>query len=186
MAIDTTINGKAVSLTAEPDTPLALGDSRGARAYRHQIWLRYRGLRGLFGACGRRNHPVVQRTGERCRGEINHHHRRPEKARTARSTPCRQHGSRAGAAMRVLPVGPDHGRSRAYPEKRQADRRADRRGDDQHLPLRHLPAHPQGHPRRNRAGRNRCRRSRMMADNPTLEMEPAVPAKRKASSGAPS
>ena len=33
----------------------------------------------------------------------------------------------------------------------EADRRRHRRGDHQHLPLRHLPAGPRGHPRRRQA-----------------------------------
>ena len=44
--------------------------------------------------------------------------------------------------MRLLPGRPDHGRRRAAEEEAQADRRRHRRGDDQHLPLRHLSAHP--------------------------------------------
>src|SRR5437867_10048469 len=46
--------------------------------------------------------------------------------------------------MRLLPVRTDHGGRRAAREKAAAERRRYRRGDDQHLPLRHLPAHPRG------------------------------------------
>ena len=48
------------------------------------------------------------------------------------------------AAMRLLPVRPDHGGGGAAQEEPEADRRGHRRGDDQHLPLRHLSAHPRG------------------------------------------
>ena len=50
------------------------------------------------------------------------------------------------AAMRLLPVRPDHGGGGAAEEEAEADRRGHRRGDDQHLPLRHLSAHPRGRP----------------------------------------
>src|SRR5207245_5186918 len=46
--------------------------------------------------------------------------------------------------MRLLPVRTDHGGRRAAQEKPAAERRRYRRGDDQHLPLRHLPARPRG------------------------------------------
>src|SRR5436309_15478128 len=46
--------------------------------------------------------------------------------------------------MRLLPVRADHGGRRSAPEESEAERRRYRRGDDQHLPLRHLPAHPRG------------------------------------------
>ena len=55
------------------------------------------------------------------------------------------------AAMRLLPVRPDHGRRGAAEEEAEADRCRHRRGDDQHLPLRHLPAHPRGRASRCRA-----------------------------------
>src|SRR5690606_38599292 len=54
------------------------------------------------------------------------------------------------AAMRLLPVGPDHVRHGADQEQSRAYRRGHRRGHErQYLPLRHLPAHP----RRHQAGR---------------------------------
>ena len=42
------------------------------------------------------------------------------------------------AAVRLLPERHDHGRGGAAEDEAQADRRRHRRGDDQHLPLRHL------------------------------------------------
>src|SRR6185295_9639900 len=51
------------------------------------------------------------------------------------------------AAMRLLPERYDHGRGGALEGQAQADRRRHRRGDDQHLSLRHLPAGTRGDPR---------------------------------------
>src|ERR1041384_8065648 len=50
--------------------------------------------------------------------------------------------------MRLLRRRPDHGGGGALEREAEADRRRHRRGDDQHLPLRHLPAHPRGDPQR--------------------------------------
>ena len=51
---------------------------------------------------------------------------------------------RAGAAMRLLPVRPDHERGGVAQGQSEAEPRADRRAHDrQHLPLRDLPAHCQ-------------------------------------------
>src|SRR5258706_2068886 len=47
--------------------------------------------------------------------------------------------------MRLLPVGPDHVGDRAPQAEPEAAGRGHRPGDErQHLPLRHLPAHPRG------------------------------------------
>src|SRR5206468_2072213 len=46
------------------------------------------------------------------------------------------------APVRLLPVRADHGGGGAAQEEAEADRPGHRRGDDQYLPLRHLPAHP--------------------------------------------
>ena len=62
------------------------------------------------------------------------------------------------AAVRLLPVGPDHVGGGAAREDAQADRRRHRPRDGrQHLPLRHLPPHPRRDPRRVDAAR--CLRS---------------------------
>src|SRR4051812_30937353 len=52
--------------------------------------------------------------------------------------------------MRLLPVGPDHGRGRAAQEEPVADRCRHQRGDDQYLPLRHVSTHSQGRASRGR------------------------------------
>src|SRR5258708_5385284 len=51
-------------------------------------------------------------------------------------------GGARRAAVRLLPVGPGHGRRRAPEEKSSALGQGNRRGDDQHLPLRDVSAHP--------------------------------------------
>src|SRR5207342_2216352 len=55
------------------------------------------------------------------------------------------------SAMRVLPIGADHGRGRSAQAKAKADRRRHRPRGDQHLPLRHLSAHPGRHSQSGRA-----------------------------------
>src|SRR4051812_4877349 len=57
--------------------------------------------------------------------------------------------------MRLLPVGPDHGGGSTAQEKPGSQRQGHRRSDDQHLPLRNLPAHSRG---RAQGGATRCRR----------------------------
>src|SRR6267154_2565761 len=63
--------------------------------------------------------------------------------------------------MRLLPVRADHGGRRAAPEESEAERRRYRRGDDQHLPLRHLPAHPRGRAQGSRHGQEGLRETTM-------------------------
>ena len=90
---------------------------------------------------------------------------RSPRSRARRSPPSRTSAAEAGgqgraggvdrrerAAVRLLPVGPDHERRGAAGSRtRQAHRcRHRRRHDRQHLPLRHLPAHPRRHPARRR------------------------------------
>src|SRR5712671_2090217 len=59
--------------------------------------------------------------------------------------------------MRLLPVRPDHGGGGSAQEQAEADRRGHRPRDDQHLPVRHLPANSRGDPRRGK----RLREARM-------------------------
>ena len=63
--------------------------------------------------------------------------------------------ARAGrAAMRLLPIGPDHVGQRAARDQAQAQRHGHRRCDEgKHMPLRHLLARSRG----NQAGRQRHR-----------------------------
>src|SRR5712672_3722350 len=76
------------------------------------------------------------------------HHRGPFAQRLA-SHP-ESLGRARRAAMRLLPVRTDHGGRGFAQEEPQADRPGHRSGDDQYLPLRHLPAHS-----RRRASRGR-------------------------------
>ena len=57
------------------------------------------------------------------------------------------------AAVRLLPVGNDHGRRSAAQAPSGADRHADRRSDEQPVSLRHLPPCSRRHPH----GRERLR-----------------------------
>ncbi len=140
MAINFTVNGKAASTDAPPATPL--------------LWVIREGLKltgtkfgcgtGLCGAC------MVHIDGKRafsCQTQVSEVAGKsvttieglsPERVASAAEGLAR----RAGAAMRLLPVGPDHERGRPAQAQSQADARADRRAHErQHLPLRNLPAH---------------------------------------------
>src|SRR5580704_15894007 len=83
------------------------------------------------------------------RRQDRHHHRRAVGRRDA-SGPIGLDRTRR-SAMRILPVGADHGRGRPAQAKTEADRRRHQPRDDQHLSLRHLSAHPGGHSPRGRA-----------------------------------
>ena len=64
---------------------------------------------------------------------------------------CRRPGWRWTCRNAATASAADHGGRGAACSQAQPDRRRHRRGDDQHLPLRHL----QPHPRRDQAGRRR-------------------------------
>ena len=134
------VNGKPASPTHRRQTPL--------------LWVIREGLKltgtkfgcgtGLCGACmvhidGKRAFSC-QTAGLGDRRQVGHHDRRP----VAEFHPSAAEGlaRRAGAAMRLLPVRPDHERGRSAQAKSEADARRDRRAHEhQHLPLRHLSAH---------------------------------------------
>src|ERR1044071_9829369 len=60
---------------------------------------------------------------------------------------------RAGTAVRLLPVGPDHAGGGAAREEQKADARADRAAHGrQYLPLRHLQPDRRGDPARGEGG----------------------------------
>src|SRR5262245_6160396 len=63
------------------------------------------------------------------------------------------------AAMRLLPVGTDHGGGSAAQEEYAAERRRHRRGDDQHLSLRDLPAHSRRRAHGGQYDAKRCARA---------------------------
>src|SRR5882762_5435904 len=112
--------------------------ARRARHDRHEIRLRHGAVRRVYGARRRRAHSRLRHAGVGRGGQENHHHRGD------RRRPRRQRGAgglaRARrAAVRLLPVGADHGRHRPPPPEPEALRCGYRRRDErQHLPLRHL------------------------------------------------
>ena len=155
------INGKVRDVQAEPDTPLLW-------VIREQV-----GLTGTKYGCG------VAACGActvHINGEVQRSCSLPLSAVKASDKIVTIEGLSANsshpvqkawldgrrAAMRLLPVRPDHGRRGAPEEKAEADRCRHRRGDDQHLPLRHVPAHPRGGAsgRRERHQQHARRRSR--------------------------
>src|SRR5256886_276113 len=104
----------------------------------------------MYRAPGWRRHALVRDADRRRGRQARHDDRGP----VAQPLPCGAEGLDRGgcAAVRLLPVGPDHGGRRAARQERQSERRRDRRRDDEHLPLRHIPADPRRHPPRRAAG----------------------------------
>src|SRR5262245_39387514 len=120
-----------------------MGHPRADRADRHQIRLRRCPMRRLLGAHQRRGATLLRDPRRRREGDRpDRHHRGPRGQQLASGAEGLGRGRRA--AMRLLPVRPDHGGGGAAEEKAEADRQGHRRSDDQYLSLRHLPAHPYG------------------------------------------
>src|SRR5512146_1553561 len=125
---------RASSRRRGPGHAAAVGAARPARADRGQVRLRDRRLRRMPGA-----------------------DRRPR--RTGPASAAAGLDRAPGAAVRLLPVRHADGRGRAAGAQPASERRRDRRRDDQHLSLRHLPAGARGDPRRGaRAARKAMRR----------------------------
>ncbi len=148
MAMQLSVNGKSVSVNAEADTPLlwVIRDELGMTGTKFGCGMALCGactvhLDGkpvrscstpLSAAAGKKI-TTIEAIGATTRGQT----------RAAGLAAARR------AAVRLLPVGPDHERGRAAARQTEPDRRRHRRRDGgQHLPLRHLPAHPRGHPQR--------------------------------------
>src|SRR6185295_14913702 len=130
----------------------ALGHPRTGRLDRYEIRLRRRAMRRLLGAHQRCAGALLLHAGGRREGHRqDRHHRGPVGGFFAPRAEGVGDGGRA--AMRLLPVGPDHGGGIAAQAEAEADRRRHRRRDDQYLSLRHLSAHPH-----RRASRSRQRR----------------------------
>src|SRR6266568_451483 len=147
----------------------ALGHPRTCRPHRHQIRLRCCAMRRLLGAHQRRGDallldPALDREGER----QDRHHRGPLGQFLASG--AEGLGERGCAAMRLLPVRPDHGRRGSPQEDPQADRQGHRRSDDQHLPVRHLSAHPRG----GASGRRQSKLARRRSRQPPVMREGAM------------
>ena len=156
------INGKTRNIDVEPDTPLLW-------VIREQVGLtgtKYGCGVAQCGACSVHINGEVQRScplrGQRREAVRPHRdHRGP--VRQPLAPGAEGVGRARRAAMRLLPVRPDHGGRRAAGEDREADRQGHRRGDDQHLPLRHLSAHPRGRAHGGRQARRRQDRHRVPA-----------------------
>src|SRR6266496_4539363 len=129
------------------------GDPRTGRPHRHQVRLRHRAVRSLHRARERRPDAFVLGARERGERRQDHHDRGPRLGQDPAQGAEGVDRSRR-AAMRLLPVGHDHGRGGFTQGEAEADRRRHRREHHQHLPLRHLPAGARSDPRR-RQGRVR-------------------------------
>src|SRR2546430_5290151 len=130
--------------------PAALGAARHARPHRHEVWLRHRAMWRVYRAAGRRGHALVRDADRRRRRQARHDDRGPVSQPLPRGAEGLDRGG--CAAVRLLPIGPDHGRRRAAREERHSERCRHRRRDDEHLPLRHVPADPRRHPPRRATG----------------------------------
>src|SRR5713101_2496153 len=123
----------------------SLGLARPARHERHQVRLRRRAVRRLHRAPGWHPQASLRDAGERRRRPCHHHHR------GHRRHPCGQEGPAGlarsrGRAVRLLSVRADHVRLCVAFEYTGSHRYRYRPGDvGEHLPLRHLSAHPRGH-----------------------------------------
>ena len=121
-----------------------VGDPRAGRPHRHEVRLRRRAVRRLLGAHQRRGAALLLDPRRRREGDRPDRHHRGPVAPTAR-TRCRRPGRRS-TCRNAATASPGQIMAAAalLEEEAEADRRGHRRGDDQHLPLRHLPAHPRG------------------------------------------
>src|SRR5207244_1048595 len=109
-----------------------------------EVRLRHGPLRRLHGA-RRRAADKELRDAARRGHRPAHHHDRGHRPAQDRPPGAASMGGGERAAVRLLPVGTDHERHRAPEREPGAERRADRRRDGrQHLPLRHVSAHPRG------------------------------------------
>src|SRR5215472_9037912 len=120
-----------------------MGDPGAGGSHRHQIRLRRRPVRRLFGSYQRRNRSLLLDQRRRRQGRRSNRNDRGPVDRQLTSGAKGLGGTRC-AAMRLLPVRPDYGGGGAAAKKSEADRQGHRRSDDQHLSLRHLSTHPRG------------------------------------------
>src|SRR6266852_3951349 len=133
---------------SQPGHAATLGASRHSEHDRHEIRLRHGALRRLHRAYQRRSYALLHHRDFQRRRQESHHHRRTFRRR--QPSRAASLDGRRRSAVRLLPVRPDHVRRSSPFQETQAHRRRHRRCHErQHLPLRHLPAHPQSHsPRR--------------------------------------
>ena len=145
-----TINGRKASVDVAPDTPLLWV----VREHLKLTGTKYGCGTGLCGAC------TVHVDGRAVRScQVTASQVAGKRVTTieglspdGRPSAAARLDRRAGAAMRLLPVRPDHAGGGTAGEQQEADARADRRAHGrQSLPLRHLSAHRPRH-RARRAG----------------------------------
>ena len=142
MSITIEVNGERETVDVAPDTPLlwALRDVIGLTGTKFGCGIAQCGACTvqIDGEAG----PLLPAAGRLDRRPQDHDHRgrRRDGSRTQDPESVARSRSRA---MRLLPVRADHVRGRAAGEDARPDRRRHRRGDGwQHLPVRHLCAHP--------------------------------------------
>lgn len=125
--------------------PVAVGAARPPEPHRHEVRLRRGCLRGLHRARGRRGRAVVRAAGGG-RGRPAHHDHRGA-GRGAGQAPRAAAGldRRAGAAMRLLPVGHADGRGGPAGQAARPQRRRHRCRHHQPVPLRHVSARADRH-----------------------------------------
>src|SRR4051812_39070410 len=122
-----------------------VGTARRARHDRDEIRLRPGALRRLHRAPRRRTDALLRDSGRGSRGEGRHDHR-GDRQDCCRSRDTAGLACARSAAMRLLPVGTDHVRDRTPAVQPAAVGGRHRPGHGrEHLPLRHLSAHPRGH-----------------------------------------
>src|SRR5688572_7365735 len=117
--------------------PAAVGAARHARPHRHQVRLRHGAVRRVHRARGRQPDARLRHAGVGGERQESDDDRR---ALAQRQPPAAESlGRGAGDAVRLLPVGADHGRGCAAGQEQEADARADRLAHaGQPVPLRHL------------------------------------------------
>ena len=179
--IELKVNGQNHTVDVSPDTPLlwVLRETLGLTGTKFGCGM------AQCGAC------TVHLDGEAVRSCVTPGRRAPAgkevttiEGLSRRPQPSAAAGvdRRGRAAVRLLPVGPDHGgRGAAAGERRSPPTTdIDDAHDRQHLPLRHLPADPQGDPPRGRAGgERRCAMSEILNRQP-----PRLPPHRRCSPAA--
>src|SRR5215467_5997613 len=122
----------------------AVGVAGPARHEQHQVRLRCRAVRRLHRAPGRHPSAVLRDASERRRRAF-HHDRRGDRQYCHGQEDSAGLARPRGRAVRLLSVRPDHVRRSVAREDTGAHRHRYRPGDvGEHLPLRHLSAHPGG------------------------------------------
>src|SRR6476620_2128165 len=152
-----------------------VGHPRAGRPHRHEVRLRRGAMRRLLRAHQRPGAALVLHSRRRRERERPHrHHRRPLSQQLA----SRSEGVGGGrrSPVRVLPVRADHGGRGPAQTGAQADRPGHRRGDDQHLSLRHLSARAH---RRPHGGERYVQNLRRSAVNKIIRGKAATLSRRK-------